>query len=218
MDKRVRERWRLVGRERGRRRAGLIFLCVLAVAAVAAFLWLRSSDVFAVREVSAPVTRHVTEEQIADATSTARGVSLLTVSTGTIEQTLEALPYVRSIHVYRRFPNGLEVRLEEYEPVAIVRTSDGKGWLVADDGRLLERTGSPGASSLPLIVSASQFPSRPGATAPQAVVAALPVVLLLQTPDMAAIVPPLEQISVSVGGDVVVRLQGRGTAIRPLPT
>jgi cell division protein FtsQ len=213
MDRRVRERRRLVGQERGRRRAGLIFLCVLAVAAAALFLWLRSSDVFAVKEVSAPVTRHVTEEQIADAVSAARGVSLLKVSTGAIEKTLQVLPYVRSIHVYRRFPNSLDIRLEEYDPVARVRTADGKGWLVADDGRLLERVGSAADSPLPLIVSAGQFVARPGGTIPQAVVAALPVALMLQTPEVAASLPDVEQIAVSAGGDVIVRLQG-GTELR----
>lgn len=208
MDRRVRERRRLVNRERGLRRAGLIFLCVLAVAALALFLWLRSSDVFAVKEVLAPVTHHVTQEQIADAVSAARGVSLLKVSTGAIEKTLEVLPYVRSIRVYRRFPNSLEIRLEEYEPVARVRTADGKGWLVAEDGRLLEKIGSQTASPLPLIVSAGQFAAQPGGTTAQVVVAALPVALMLQMPEVAASLPPIEQIAVSTGGDVVVFLQG----------
>jgi cell division protein FtsQ len=213
MDRRVRERRRLVGQERGRRRAGLIFLCVLVVAAVGLFLWLRSSDVFAVEEISAPVTHHVTQEQIADAVSAARGVSLLKVSTGPIEKTLEVLPYVRSVHVYRRFPNSLEIRLEEREPVARVRTADGKGWLVADDGRLLEKVGSQTALSLPLIVSAGQFAAQPGGKSPQAVVAALPVALMLRMPEVAASLPVVEEIAVSAGGDVVVRMQG-GTELR----
>ena len=213
MDRRVRERRRLVGRERGRRRAGLIFLCVLAVAAAGLFLWLRSSDVFAVQQVSAPVTRYVTQEQIADAVSAARGVSLLKVSTAAIEKTLEVLPYVRGIHVYRRFPNSLEIRLDEYEPVARVRTADGKRWLVADDGRLLEKVGSQATSPLPLIVPAGQFIARPGGTTPQAVVAALPVALMLQLPEVAARLPAVEEIAVSAGGDVVVRLEG-GTELR----
>lgn len=213
MDRRVRERRRLVNREHGRRRAGLIFLCVLAVVAVALFLWLRSSAVFAVEEVSAPVTHHITQEQIADAVSAVRGVSLLKVSTGAIEKTLEALPYVRSIHVYRRFPNRLEIRLQEYEPVARVRAGDGKVWLVANDGRLLEKTGAQGASPLPLIIPAERFAGQAAATAPLIVVATLPVALLLQTSEVASILPPVEQVSVSSGGDVVVHLQG-GTQLR----
>lgn len=213
MDRRVRERRRLVGRERGRRRAGPIFLCVLALAGVALFLGLRSSDVFAVKQVSAGVAEHVTQAQIAEAVSEARGVSLLRVSTGTIEQTLEALPYVRTVHVYRQFPNSLEIRVEEYEPVARVQTAEGKVWLVADNGRLLQKIGSQAASPLPLIVSAGQFSTRPGATASQVVVAALPVALMLQRPEVAASLPAVEHISVAAGGDVDVRLDG-GTEVR----
>ncbi len=208
MDRRVRERRRLVSRERGSRRAGLIFLCVLAVAAVALFLWLRSSDVLAVQQISAPATHHVTQEQIADAVSAARGVSLLKVSTGEIEKTLEVLPYVRNIHVYRRFPNGLEIRLEEYEPVARVRMVDGKGWLVAGDGRVLEKIGAQTASSLPLVVFAGQSAVQPGGATPQVVVAALPVAAMLQTREVAATLPGVKEIAVSIGGDVVLHLEG----------
>jgi cell division protein FtsQ len=218
MDRRVRERRHLVNRERGRRRAGLIFLCVLVVAAVALFLWLRSSDVFAVKQVSVPVAHHVTQQEIAGAVSAARGVSLLRLSTGAIERSFEALPYVRSIHVYRQFPNGLEVRLEEYEPIARLRTADGKWWLLADDGRLLEKVGAQPSSPLPVIVAAGQFAARPGGTASQVVVEALPVVLMLRMPQVAESLPTVEQISVSAGGDVVVHLAGGSELRLGVPT
>jgi cell division protein FtsQ len=213
MDKRVQERRRLVNRERGRRRAGLIFVCVLAVVAVVLFLWLRSSSVFAVEQITAPATQHVTEQQIANAVSASRGVSLLKVSTGAIEKSLAGLPYVRSIHVYRKFPNSLEIRLEEYQPVARVQAADGKAWLVADDGRLLEKMGAQASSLLPLIVTAARFQAGAGETVPQAVIATLPVAELLQTPDVSANLPAVDRLTVSTGGEVVVHLQG-GTELR----
>ncbi len=193
-------------------------MCVLVVAAVALFLWLRSSDVFAVKQVSVPVAHHVTQEEIAGAVSSARGVSLLRLSTGAIERSFEALPYVRSIHVYRQFPNGLEIQLEEYEPVARLRTADGKWWLLADDGRLLEKVGAQSNSPLPVIVAAGQFAAKPGGTASQAVVAVLPVVLMLRTPQLAESLPTVEQISVSTGGDVVVHLAGGSELRLGVPT
>jgi cell division septal protein FtsQ len=213
MDRRVRERRRLVNRERGSRRAGLIFLCVLAVVAVALFLWLRSSSVFSVEEITAPVTHHVTEQQIAEAVAASRGVSLLKVSTRAIEDSLVGLPYVRSIHVYRKFPNGLEIRMEEYEPVARVQSADGKAWLVADDGRLLEKMGPAAASVLPLIVSATQFQARAGDIIPQSALAALPAAELLQTADVSAGLPKVDRITVSAAGSLVVDLEG-GTQLR----
>ena len=67
------------------------------------------------------------------------GVSLLRVSTGEVKKALAALPYVRSVDVYRVFPNTLEIELVEYEPLARVQASEGNVWLVSDDGRVLER-------------------------------------------------------------------------------
>ena len=48
MDRRVRARRRTVGRERGRKRAWVVTVIVVVIACAALFLWLRSSDVFAV--------------------------------------------------------------------------------------------------------------------------------------------------------------------------
>ena len=116
--------------------------------------------------------------------SSARGVSLLKLSTGAIEKRLTRLPYVRSVQVYRDFPHTLEIRLVEYEPVARVRAAEGKVWLVADDGRLLEKIDAPAPSPLPLVVPAAQFVAQPAATVPPAGRSVLlPVVLVLQAPD-----------------------------------
>ena len=206
MDRKVKERRRLVSRERGRRRAGLIFLGVIVLAAAALFLWLRSSDVFAVEQITAPATRHVTQEQIADAVESARGVSLLKVSTGDVEEALRGLPYVRTVHVYRSFPHGLEVRLEEYDPVARLEASDGETWLMAENGRLLEKSGAE-AGSLPLVVTAAEVTALAGGTVPQTVLAALPVAVMLTGSEAVAGLPAVEQILVAAGGEVTVRLE-----------
>ena len=185
-----------------------MFVCVLALVAIALFLWLRSSSVLAVEDVTAPVTHYVTERQIADAVSGARGVSLLKVSTGAIEKSLSVLPYVRSIHVHRKFPHTLEIRIEEYDPVARLLTVDGKVWLVSDNGRLLGAAAAQSSVSVPLVVTATQFQAQAGGDIPQVVLAALPVAELLQTTAVAAALPALDRLTVSAGGEVVVYLQG----------
>jgi cell division septal protein FtsQ len=213
VDKRVRERRRQVNRERGRQRAGLIFVLVLVVVAAVSFLWLRSSSVFAVDTVTASATRHVTKQQIAEAADQARGESLLKVSTGEIESALASLPYAHTVHVYRRFPNGLDIQIQEYEPAAGVQAGNGKSWLVAEDGRVLEKATQQALSSVPLIVGAEALQVQPGENIPQALLAAMPVVQMLDTADVSAGLPALEYISVSTGGDVVVHLHG-GTELR----
>jgi cell division septal protein FtsQ len=213
MDKKVLERRRLVNRERGRRRAGPIFLLVLAVIAAVAFVYVRSSSVFAVQTVTASSTRHITQEQIAKAVADARGASLLKVSTASIEKDLAGLPYVRSIHVYRDFPHALEVRIEEYEPAARVQSGDGPTWLVADDGRLLQKADTAAQAALPLIVAAARFEVKAGQVIPQAVLRALPVADMLEQTDIASRLPGVDHITVSQAGSVVVLLE-EGTELR----
>ncbi len=210
MDKRVRERRQSISRERGRRRAGIIVACLAIVVAAGLFLWLRSSDVFAVQTVTADAVAHVTEEQIAGATASVRGESLLALSVGPIEEELTALPYVRSARVLRRFPNTLYVRLVEHEPAARVKASDGSVWLVSDDGRVLEQSAAAG---LPLFVPASGLELEPGEYLPQIVAAALPVGALLEEIDAGNGLPTLHHVSIALTGEVVMHL-ARGAELR----
>jgi len=214
MDKRVKERRSRVNRDRGRRRAGLIFLVALVVVAVVAFLWLRSSSVFAVDTVTASATVHVTKEEIAEAVAPARGQSLLRISTGDIERTLALVPYARSVDVHRKFPNGLDVQIQEYEAAARVQAANGTWWLVADDGRILEKVGNEeDQNGLPLIVGSEEFQARPAESIPRALLAAMPVVHVLEEPGVSSGLPDLDYISVSSAGNVVVHLLG-GTELR----
>ena len=208
MDEKIRDRRRRVTRQRGRRRAGLVLVAIVVLAAVGLFLWLRSSDVFAVERVTATVTQHVTEEQIGGLTSPALGVSLLRLSTGAIKEGLLSLAYVRSAEVHRRFPDTLEVRLVEYEPFARLNAQDGGIWLVADDGRILEKVRPPRGAGLPLVVYEGSLAPVAGETLPETIVTALPAVELAGTDDFREDLAAVERILVSAAGTVVLALKG----------
>lgn len=213
MDDRIRDRRRSVNRERGRRRGGLVLVAVLLVVAAVLFLWLRSSDVFAVKRVTATATQRATEQQISGLTSEALGGSLLSLSTGAIEEALLTVPYIRSAEVYRRFPDTLDIRLVEYEPVARLRVGNGATWLVAENGRALEKVSPPRGSGLPLVVSAGTVTPVAGETVPGTIVSALPVVALLETDDIRGKLPAVDRILVSAAGTIVVVLKG-GSELR----
>ncbi len=213
MDRKIRERRRLVSRQRGRRRAGLIFVFVLIIAGVVLFVWLRSSDVFAVKMVTATATEQVTQEDISRATADALGASLLSLSTGEIEQALLMLPYVRSAEVHRRFPNTLDVRVEEYQPVARLQVDSDAVWLVAENGRALEKANPPKGSDLPLLVVTGSESPVAGQEVPEVVRGALPLAVLLLSQEMREKLPAIEEVSVSSGGMAVVKLDG-GTQLR----
>jgi cell division protein FtsQ len=208
MDRKVRDRRRSVNRQRGRRRASLVFVFALVLAVVALFVWLRSSDVLAVKKIVATATEHVTAGEISRAASEARGVSLLQLSTGTIEHNLMTLPYVRSAEVHRRFPDTLDVRLVEYEPTARLQDGSGGIWLVTEDGRVLEQSPVSTASELPLVVAAGRVSPVAGEWVPSVIADALPVAALLQNKAVAGSLPAIDQIVISAAGDVVVKLKG----------
>ena len=213
MDDRVRDRRRLVTRQRGRRRGTLLAVAAIVIVAGGLFLWLRSSDVFAVRQINATVTLCVSEQEVAEATASAMGVSLLKLSTDDLEEELRGLPYVRSAQVYREFPNTLEVRLVEYEPVARLQ-GEGEGvWLVSEDGRVLEKAKATRGVNLPLVVPASGTDYTVGEQVSRAILGALPVLVLLHEEGAVADLPKVRHIAVSAAGALVLQLDG-GAEVR----
>ena len=81
MDERLRKRRQSVRWQRGRGRRTVLLLGALVVCSTVAFLWLRSSDVFDVRRITATGIGTITQDQLAEITSPALGESLLSLST-----------------------------------------------------------------------------------------------------------------------------------------
>ncbi|MCL5736686.1 MAG: FtsQ-type POTRA domain-containing protein [Actinobacteria bacterium] len=205
MDNRVRDRRRAVHQEKGRRRAGWVLVGVAVLIALGLFLWLRSSDVFAVKRVTATPLEHMDAQVLAQATASAMGVSLLRVNVKDIQKRLLEIPYVRSAAIHREFPNTLAIVVKEYEPAACVRDPDGKRWLVGDDGRVLEQKNDP---SLFLIAPESDLALKPGDKVPSTVAKAVSMSSLLAQEDIADLLPEVLKISVSKDGEITLLLKG----------
>lgn len=192
------------------RRLTVVLLAVSAAALALGFYWLRSSDVFAVRQASFTVVEHVTEAELRAVIEPVSGVNLLRLSTKALEAEFHQIPYIRSARVYRRFPHGLEIDIEEYVAVARVRDSQGVEWLLADDGMVL---GEAGASShgLPVVVPEADLSPQVGVpTAPQ-VAAAIPLAVMVDDGlEWPASVHPIKQVSVLLTGESTLVLEGGG--------
>ncbi len=215
MDPRMKERRRGVSQARGRRRLVVVTLLLLAVGGTAGFLWARSSDVFAVRKVSVPVTQRISAGDLRAAVDEAAGSNLLRISTDQIEARVRSIPYVRAVHVYRRFPDSLDIDIVEYVPVARVEGRDGVRWLLGDDGRVLEtwdEDGDPSSAGLPLFVPEAEVWPEPGVvTAPQIVEAlSLATAGLVEGGAWPAARHPVNQVNVTGEGDIVMVLAGGG--------
>lgn len=152
----------------------------LAIGVLAGALWVFKADLFPVTRVVVTPTSHVSDEQISQAVGSLDGRDLLTIDTAAVTTRLRAIPYVREAHVYRRFPDALEVRLSEYAPIAEVRGTGGSRWLVSDDGRVLARAARQ-QRHLVVVPTPGISPS-PGERLPVHVVQALAVAQLLKDP------------------------------------
>jgi cell division protein FtsQ len=99
-------------------------------------IWFVSRPLFPLRElVVLTEPDQVTEEQLEYAARLAVQGNFFTVDLEGVKQTFEKLPWVRKAEVRRRWPDALELRLEEHEAVAY--------WTVSESGeaRLVNRQG-----------------------------------------------------------------------------
>lgn len=99
-------------------------------------IWFVSRPLFPLREVVVLTPpAQVTEAQLEYAARIAIDGNFFTVDLESVRATFEKLPWVRRAEVRRRWPDALELRLEEHQAVAY--------WTVSDSGdaRLVNRQG-----------------------------------------------------------------------------
>jgi cell division protein FtsQ len=127
-------------RKQGRRRLAILLAIVSVVTVVAGYKLLAMSSAFAVTQVDVKGANSALAREIHAAVETvAGGRNLLQVDRSAIAGRLQEMPYVRSVSIDRAFPHTLAVRVVVEHPAVLVMV--GKtGYLVSDDGRVLERT------------------------------------------------------------------------------
>jgi cell division protein FtsQ len=127
------------------RRRVLLVLAVCAVLAAGFQFWLRDSPLVAVENVK--VTGLTTKDAPrvrAALASAAHNMTTLHVDHAELERAIAAYPVVRALEVNADFPHGLEIRVLEHRPAALVG-----GLPVAGDGTILR--GLPVEGNLPRI-------------------------------------------------------------------
>lgn len=106
--------------------ADLLFLAAGAALAYSAALVLVRLPLFPLREVVVTVPlREVTAAQIEYAARSSLSGNFFTVNLDGVRAALEKLPWVRRAEVRRRWPDGLEVALEEQVAAARWRQAEG---------------------------------------------------------------------------------------------
>ncbi|MDR2881382.1 MAG: cell division protein FtsQ/DivIB [Azoarcus sp.] len=124
--------------------SGVLFLLSVLGLCWVLMTWTFSKPIFPLRELvlSTPPSQ-VTQAQLEYVGRTAIQGNFFTVRLEDVRAAFEKLPWVRHAEVRRRWPNGLELRLEEHEAVGYWKNiGDGDG-----DVRLVNRQGEVFAAS-----------------------------------------------------------------------
>lgn len=124
-------------RRRGRFR---FFYKLISLVAVVAAIVTACVIFFRVNEVKVEGNSHYTAQEIIDASEIEMGDNLVTLWTWQINQLVSSkLPYVQRVVVGHTFPDKVTLQVVERTMAATVE-GNGRSWLMASDGYLLETT------------------------------------------------------------------------------
>lgn len=117
--------------------ADVLIVFSVAVLAWAVSVGIQRLPVFPLREVvvTTPV-QQVTTLQIEQAARVSLIGNFFTVDLDGVRAAFEKLPWVRSAEVRRRWPDSVELALEEHVPIARWRQPDGESRLVNSEGEV----------------------------------------------------------------------------------
>jgi cell division protein FtsQ len=112
--------------------------------------WLRTAAAFAVSDVEVVGARRLGEAIVLGAAGIEPGTNLFAIEPAAVERRVATLDGVHSVHVVRRLPNRVTLRVEEREPYALVNPARsgktvGLYWIDAEGHRVgpARRPGSP---------------------------------------------------------------------------
>lgn len=150
------------GRHRRRGRFGFLYV-VLSAAAILAAIVLGSAVFFRVETVQVTGQSRYTAEQIIDAAEVEQGDNLFALDrVRASKQILTRLPYVDSVSITRRLPDGLDIAVTECSGAAVIE-GEGAWWILNAGGKYLERTDAAGAAGFPPVAGLTPVAPMVGA-------------------------------------------------------
>jgi cell division protein FtsQ len=135
---RLRQRRVEVRRNEGRRRLRRLGAAAVVVVVLLAGWAILRSPLLAVQLVEIVGSSHVSRADVRRATGIGVGEAMIDLRPGTAVRHLEALPWVATATVSRRWPTDVTITLTERHPIGQV--GHGRSWALVDaSGRVLER-------------------------------------------------------------------------------
>lgn len=127
---------------------GRFLLRLLTALAVVLALAFGMSIFFKVSTVTVSGAEKYTPWEVRVASGIQEGESLLSLNDARISGKIIAqLPYVKSARIGIKLPNTVNIEIVELDVVYAVEAGDGSWWLMAADGRIVERTNAASAGA-----------------------------------------------------------------------
>ena len=155
-DPRISRRRKAVARSKRRRYFIGIALILGVVTLVYVMFW---SPLLAVDEVKVVGARHTTSAEIASIADLDAGDNLLRLSTSSIAEKAEQLPWVKSADVDRMLPGTVRVRVVERKPALILSIGSDR-WTIDNRGIVLDE--GEAAKGLPVLAGVEVAGVEPG--------------------------------------------------------
>lgn len=128
---------------------------VSTLGAIALFVWglytyILTSPYFYINRMEISGLKHLERETIDDFINIPPNTNIFTVSVDEIRRKVESHPWVKNASVSRQLPDVIEIRIEEYEPVALVEYDSGL-YYVDREGTVFKRVDSMERIDFPII-------------------------------------------------------------------
>lgn len=151
VDPRMRSRRIEVQRDAGRRRLRRFLTVVGTLTALAAAYGVTRSPLLDVDHVRVAGGEHTDPAAVAMTSGVGRGAAMVSLDTGAVARRVEALPWVRTARVERRWPGTIRIAVTERTPAALLPVDDTHTALVDATGRVLSvvETGTDTGTALP---------------------------------------------------------------------
>ncbi len=129
--------------------AGIAFIVLLSGLYAVAYGIVTQCSYFKARNIEIVGAGRLTEEEVLEQAGVYSGVNILSVNLPIARKRLLAHPDIKVADVERRLPNGLIIRVEEHQPLAVVDL--GRKFLMDMDGKIYKECQKSDTSGLPLI-------------------------------------------------------------------
>jgi cell division protein FtsQ len=147
---------------------GLLVLVAVSGGFVFVYDYFTQADHFQVRQIEVTGNRRLNRQQVLGTAGVGPRTNILALNLATTRKRLLADPWIAEATVSRKIPSGLQLHINEEQPLAMLDMGAGKGFLINVSGDVFHQQAPSGSQPLPLIQGLS-YADLPVAEQPTAV-------------------------------------------------